>query len=101
MIAMQCAQVPFLTNIYNVMASSAKLDNAGNDSLPLCAHLTGAHDVILRGSHLISFADIQVKDPPKVRTSYVVVIYVDGEKKFKSKKKTNGSPTQWQEDHQL
>jgi hypothetical protein len=98
---MQCAQVPFLTNIYNVMASSAKLDNAGNDSLPLCAHLTGAHDVILRGSHLISFADIQVKDPPKVRTSYVVVIYVDGEKKFKSKKRTNGSPTQWQEDHRL
>jgi len=82
-----------------VMASSTELDDAVKDSLSLCAHLTGACDVILWGSHLISFTDIQVKDVPKLRTSYVVVIYVDGEKKFKSKKRTNGSPTQWQEDH--
>ena len=84
------------------MASSTELDDADQkDPLSLCARLTGARNDILRGSQLISFADIRVEDPPKVRTSYAVVVHVDGENKFKSKKRTNGSPTRWQENHRL
>jgi hypothetical protein len=49
----------------------------------------------------MSSIDIEVKNAPKVKTSYVVVIYIDEERKFKSKKRASGSPARWQEDHRL